>query len=276
MKTLTVNDLNVAYLDERPSGSDGADKGAVLLAHCASASSKEWDSLVPLLVQEGYRVLAPDFCGYGRSDPWPDNHPFDSDSDVHILLALADLVEGPVHLVGHSHGGVLALEAARQMGDRVRSLTLIEPTMFQLLREAGHRQWSVVAKMAVKVVKAVESGDSRKAAYIFTSFWIGRVKWFLLSERHKRAIAKTMKKVVLEFGIIEQAPRIPDGFATVSAPVQLIIGTRTRAPAKVVGQMLAEVLPHVELMRIKAGHMSPFTHKEQINQRVLHHLKQCI
>lgn len=270
MKELLTNNLKIAYLDEAP---DGRPAKAVLLAHCASASSKEWDSLTPLLVQEGCRVLAPDFCGYGRSDPWPDNHPFDPDSDINILLALADLVEGPVHLVGHSHGGVLALEAARRLGDRVRSLTLIEPTLFQLLHETGHRQWSVITKMAHRVVEAIERGDSRKAAYIFTSFWIGRLKWFFLPEHHKRAIAKSMKKVVLEFEIIDLAHRTPEHYATINAPVQLIIGTRTRAPAKVVGALLYDALPYVKLVKVRAGHMSPFTHKKQINELIVEHLR---
>jgi pimeloyl-ACP methyl ester carboxylesterase len=34
---------------------------------------------------------------------------------------------GPVHLVGHSYGGLLALEIARRRRSKVRSLTLIEP-----------------------------------------------------------------------------------------------------------------------------------------------------
>ena len=135
MKSITVNDLKVAYLDEGPVGGE-----TVILAHCASASSKEWQSLTLLLTRAGYRVLVPDFCGYGRSEPWPDNRPFDADADVNILRALVDLVEGPVHFVGHSHGGMLVLESACLLGDRVRSMTIIEPTVFQLLHETGHRQ----------------------------------------------------------------------------------------------------------------------------------------
>ena len=268
MKSITVNDLTVAYLDERPQNAE-----TVILAHCSNASSKEWASLIPLLVDEGYRVLAADFCGYGRSEPWPDNRPFEANADVNILLALVDLAQGPVHFVGHSHGGAVALEAARQLGNVVQSLTLVEPTVFQLLHETAHRQWPVVSKMAHKVQDAVDRGAHRSAAYIFTSFWIGRWNWFLLPLRHKRAIAKTMKKVVLDFEIVDLAHRTPEYYASIKVPVQLIMGSRTRAPAKAVGQILLGVLPEVKLISIKAGHMSPFTHKDQINELVLGHLK---
>ena len=268
MKSITVNDLKVAYLDEGPQNAE-----TVILAHCSNASSKEWASLIPLLVGEGYRVLAADFCGYGRSDPWPDNRPFEANADVSILLALVGLAKGPVHFVGHSHGGAVAIETARQLTNRVQSLTLVEPTVFQLLHETGHRQWPVVSKMAHKVQNAVDRGAHQSAAYIFTSFWIGRLNWFLLPQRHKRAIAQTMKKVVLDFEIVDLAHRTPEHYANIKAPVQLIIGTKTRAPAKAVGQILLGVLPKVKLTSIKAGHMSPFTHKDQINKLVLGHLK---
>ncbi len=268
MKTITVNDLSVAYLDE-----GRRDGETVILAHCSHASSRQWASLVPLLVARGYRVLAADFCGYGRSDPWPENRPFDADADVNILKALVDLATSGVHFVGHSHGGAVSLEVARQLPTILHSMTLIEPTVFQLLHEMGHAQWSVVTKMARRVQEDVECGEQRRAAYIFTSFWIGRWKWFLLPARHKQAIASTMNKTVLDFEIVDLVRRTPEHYASIKAPVQLIIGTRTRAPAIAVGKLLADVLPNVHLTSIKAGHMSPFTHKKQINDLVLLHLQ---
>ncbi len=267
-KSITVNDLEVAFHDEGPR--DGV---AVILAHCASASGREWQSLPPLLAKRGYRVLVPDFIGYGRSAPWPDNRPFNAAADVNILLALAAQAGKPVHLIGHSHGGLLALEAATLLGDQVRSLTLIEPTVFQLLHETGHRQWSVVTKMARRVQQAVERGDNRQAAQIFTGFWIGRLKWYLLPERHKRAIARSMKKVVLEFDIVDLAHRAPEHYGRITAPVLLIVGTRTRAPAKAAANLLHEALTDVRRAGLRAGHMSPFTHKKQINRMILDYLQ---
>ena len=275
MKELRVNDLKVAYRDEGPTQtSDGGIGKTVLLAHCSNASSKEWTALSSILVEQGYRVLVPDFTGYGRSDPWPDNRPFDPDADINILRKLLDLVDGPVHMVGHSYGGAMTLETARYESDRLLSLTLIEPIIFQLLHETDHKQWPVVSRLGRKVMQAVERGDSRKAAYLFTSFWIGQLKWFFLPERNKRAISKSMKKVMREFEIVDLAHRTPEHYSGINVPVQLILGTRTRAPAKAVAQILKKVLPSVELTLIRAGHMSPYTHSNKINQLILKHIQQ--
>jgi pimeloyl-ACP methyl ester carboxylesterase len=108
MKQLTVGGVEIAYLDEG--------KGpAVVIGHCSSASHKEWLPLIETL-RSDWRVLAPDFIGYGRSDPWPAEEPFSTDADVNVLLAVAKKTKGPLHLVGHSYGAALALEAARTLG----------------------------------------------------------------------------------------------------------------------------------------------------------------
>jgi pimeloyl-ACP methyl ester carboxylesterase len=48
--------------------------------------------------------------------------------------AIAGLLDPPAHLVGHSYGGLVALLAAAQRPEGVRSLTVIEPAVMSLLR----------------------------------------------------------------------------------------------------------------------------------------------
>jgi pimeloyl-ACP methyl ester carboxylesterase len=67
MKRLAVNGVEIAYLDE------GKGPG-IIAAHCSSASHKEWLPLIETLKSD-WRVLAPDFIGYGQSKPWPATEP---------------------------------------------------------------------------------------------------------------------------------------------------------------------------------------------------------
>ena len=111
VKNLTVDGVEIAYLDEG--------KGpCALLCHCSSASHKEWLPLIETLKSD-WRVLAPDFIGYGQSDPWPIDKPFSIEADVKALLAVAQKTRSPVHIVAHSYGAALALNAARKLGKRV-------------------------------------------------------------------------------------------------------------------------------------------------------------
>jgi pimeloyl-ACP methyl ester carboxylesterase len=86
-------------------------------------------------------VLAPDFIGYGSSAPWPADEPFKADADLDVFIAVAKKSRGPLHLVGHSYGAALALEAARRLGNRVESLTLVEPVSFHHLRQERRPEW---------------------------------------------------------------------------------------------------------------------------------------
>ena len=65
---LTVADteggeLRIHYLDEGP-----ADGPVVLLIHGQPVWSYLYRFMIPLLVDKGFRVIAPDLVGFGRSD----------------------------------------------------------------------------------------------------------------------------------------------------------------------------------------------------------------
>ena len=218
-------------------------------------------------------MLAPDFIGYGQSDPWPATEPFTIDADVSVLRALANKTKGKLHLVGHSYGAALALKAARSLGSRVKSLTLVEPVSFHLLRQEARPEWAEVEQLAKSVLGAVAKGDDRKAAEAFMSYWLGRWRWFLSPERFKSAIAATIPKVALEFGIAIDAPTTLKDYAEITAPTLLIKGGKTRAPTRAVVDMLGETLPNAKVETLKgAGHMSPFTHPAELNRLILDHL----
>jgi pimeloyl-ACP methyl ester carboxylesterase len=77
---------------------------------------------------DAYRLILLDRRGYGGS-------PFTRCSDFEVDAAdIVDLLEHPAHLVGHSYGALACLIAAAQQPAKVRSLTVIEPPAYGLLR----------------------------------------------------------------------------------------------------------------------------------------------
>ena len=122
-------------------------------------------------------------------------------------LDLAKKTKKHVHLVGHSYGAAMALEAARELGPKVQSLTLVEPVSFNLLRVEGRPEWTEIEKLGVAVLSAVSNGQDREAAAAFMRYWLGRLRWWLSPEKFKAAIAATIPKVALEFMIVIEADK---------------------------------------------------------------------
>ena len=78
-----------------------------------------------------------------------------------------------MHLVGHSYGAMLSLEAARLLGPRVASLTLVEPVSFQLLAPGGRtRNTKQIARVAARVQAAMQPGSQSARRHItWASGW---------------------------------------------------------------------------------------------------------
>lgn len=109
----------------------GASDPTVVLVHGGAQGSAtggdQQFSRQSRLATQGWRVIAPDRPGHGRS-PSP-GRPDDAEADG---LWVGDLLGEGAHLVGHSFGGCVALAAAALRPEAVRSLTLIEPAMHAL------------------------------------------------------------------------------------------------------------------------------------------------
>jgi len=97
----------------------------LVFSHGWPLSSDDWDAQLMFFVNRGYRVIAHDRRGHGRSSQTPDGHDMDHYAqDLAALTTHLDLKDA-VH-VGHSTGGgEVARYVARYGGKRVAKAVLI-------------------------------------------------------------------------------------------------------------------------------------------------------
>jgi pimeloyl-ACP methyl ester carboxylesterase len=98
----------------------------LVLVHGATADRTHWRALLPLLAPH-VRACPVDRRGRGGSGDTP---PYAVEREVEDIVAVVDALRGPVSLVGHSSGAILALQAAPRIGDRLHRLVLYEPPIF--------------------------------------------------------------------------------------------------------------------------------------------------
>lgn len=97
------------------------DGPAVILLHGGLGNAGNWGHQIPALAAAGYRIIAMDTRGHGRSTT--DHSPYHYSRLATDLLALMDHLALPdAALVGWSDGACTALELAKQHPDRVRSV----------------------------------------------------------------------------------------------------------------------------------------------------------
>lgn len=97
----------------------------LVCVHGAGAHAHWWAACAPRLAAR-FRLLACDLRGHGRSAPAPDGA-YDVAAHAADLAAwTAALRLGPLHLVGHSLGGLIALAHAAAHPGAVLSLTCVD------------------------------------------------------------------------------------------------------------------------------------------------------
>jgi pimeloyl-ACP methyl ester carboxylesterase len=126
--------LRMAYMDVAASKPNG--RTAVLL-HGKNFSGSYWAPTIRALTAEGYRVIAPDQIGFGKSSK-PAAYQFSFQTLAVNTRALLDSlrVEKFV-LVGHSMGGMLATRMALMYPERIEKLVLVNPI--------GLEDWKLMA-----------------------------------------------------------------------------------------------------------------------------------
>ena len=111
----------------------------VVLIHGALIS----DAFTPLVAQprlsETFRLITYRRRGYsGSSEAYPGFSVLDQAQDCLHLLDHLGLERA--HAVGHSFGGVIALEIARSFPERIHSLTLLEPALMVGASGGGYKE----------------------------------------------------------------------------------------------------------------------------------------
>lgn len=99
----------------------------LVLIHGAWAGSWVWDGLIDGLHAAGYVPHAVDLPGNGNDDT--PARAVTLDAYVAHVAALIDRLDGPVHLIAHSGGGLTATAVAEQRAERIAGIAYVAGMM---------------------------------------------------------------------------------------------------------------------------------------------------
>jgi pimeloyl-ACP methyl ester carboxylesterase len=253
-------------------------KAAVIALHCSGSSGRQWNSLVRVM-GDHYCVIAPDLYGSGSQRPWPGGRPFRLSDEVAPVIDIIDRQDGPVHLVGHSYGGAVALRAALARSSRVASLFLFEPMVPHVLKTMNPDEfaaWHELSSLFANLDAAIMEGAHQWAAECFVDYFNGIGRWAAMKLEAQRAFMRYVPKAALESRAV-MAERIPlMVYTRLCMPTLLMHGDATTQPTELMTRKLAEVLKTTAWHVLDgAGHMAPITHAQQIDACIGAHIRQA-
>jgi len=244
----------------------------VVLVHSSGMSSRQFKLLRAML--SDWRVLSPDLIGYGDSAPWTDPGPFDIRRDVEVVLAAARHAGGPVHLVGHSYGGLLCLRAARELGPSLRSLALYEPVAFGVLRDLDDA--AVTSDLGRLGEELFTPGMDGTEAWMsrFVGYWQGEGVWAAMPLPVRTRFSAAAHKTFHEVDAVRLDMLPASTYAGIQAPTLLLQGAETTITEARVCALLEQALPAATLRLVDgAAHLGPLTHAREVNAAIFAHLE---
>jgi pimeloyl-ACP methyl ester carboxylesterase len=218
--------LRMAYIDVPPAHPNGR---SVVLLHGKNFSAAAWASTIKLLSDQGYRVIAPDQIGFGKSTkPTAYQYSFAAlAQNTRALLKALNLERTSV--VGHSMGGMLAVRYALSYPENVEKLVLVNPI--------GLEDYSVL--IPYRSVEAWYNDELKQTPasiieYQRNAYYAGDWKpeyeelasMQLRMTKHPE-FARVAWTSALLYDMILTQP-VVNHFAKIAVPTGLIIGTRDK------------------------------------------------
>jgi pimeloyl-ACP methyl ester carboxylesterase len=254
MHTITLpidNDPLVADIYDAAS----IDAPTLLLLHGWGVSGRYWADTIARL-RGDFRIIVPDLPGSGRS--LPVRRARDMQAQVDAIVALLDhLKPDPVHVVGHSMGGGMAILLAAQQPDRVSRLVLTSIGVFRNERERRFftivtyflalsmrlrfRFMADIGPLRRRMARRYFAAPPRDDALLYAWF-----RDYLLMDR-PTAIASA-----------RSAPSraIPDAARRITAPALLVVGDRDCDIPLANVEYTANAMPNAALRVIaRSGHL---------------------
>ena len=141
--------------DGTPIAFDQSGQGpAIILVTGALTTRADWTSLAACLAPH-FSVFAYDRRGRGESG---DTAPYAVEREVEDIEALINEAGGSAFVFGHSSGAALALEAAVQLGEKVKKLAMYEAP-YNDEREAK-LAWRAYIQQLTELLAADRRGDA--------------------------------------------------------------------------------------------------------------------
>ena len=219
------------------------------------------------LLKEDYKVIS-----YSRRYNYPNTNEYKEEIPFSITTEAKDLETlinslnvKSVHIVGHSYGGLVAMEFTHQNQDKVQSLTLSEPP---LLRLSGCEKWYQTAQKGLieNVGAAFKTNDTTQVMKSIFEFFVG----VDIQDQVPTEVLESLKANLSEMkALVHSKDPFPSIRTDFEIPVMLITAANTMPMLKCTNEALVKKMPNAKhILLTDAGHEMWMTHPEILSSHL--------
>ncbi|MES2574782.1 MAG: alpha/beta hydrolase [Bacteroidota bacterium] len=262
--------LKMAYLDVAPTNKNGK---TILLLHGKNFNTAYWGQTIKELNKKGFRVIAPDQIGFGKSTK-PEHYQYSFQQLASNTKAILDnLGIQKIIVLGHSMGGMLAARFALSYPEMTEKLILENPIGLEDYKTLAPYQ-TIDANYQGELKNTVESYRTYQLKFYYDNKWKPQYEpWLnlLAGWTLHKDYPIIAWNAALTTDMVFTQPVVYE-FKNIKCPTLLIIGTRDRtaigkerAPQEIqtkmglyneLGKKTQQAIPNSQLVELEnVGHL---------------------
>ncbi|MEY2781776.1 MAG: hypothetical protein RL307_1480 [Pseudomonadota bacterium] len=246
---------------------------AIVFVPGSFSNGASWRGISSALAGE-YRTITTSLSGYGKTQERRSPGGDHMAKELDVLDSVLQRVNAPVHLVAHSFGAYVALLYTLRRPHSVMSLSLLEPTVFDLLRLCGETTLNDEVLAVLHAYKTDWNSGASSAVRHIIDFYGGAGTFESYPDPIKTKLIEQTPTNVLDWETGYACSAAPAEISTCRLPTRIICGSLSNEPMKTSNRLLCDLLPNAEMCFLEgANHFMLATHAIELTAQLRTHIE---
>lgn len=236
----------------------------IVFIHGSYATTATWKKMLQQLAKSNH-CISIRLPGHGGAPAADDFSAPTIETELAIIEQVVHQVtDQPLHLVGHSYGGVVALAQALKGNLDLSLMTLFEPVAVWLLEVMKNEEMDKhVKEFLAKYREDVAQGVPYACGQVI-DFWGGKNAFEPLPDFIKDGMTPLVANNIRHWDICTTVCNTPLDLQKLSTPTQVVCGSRSNKVAHAISDHLRETIPHSKKYVIEgASHFLVTSHVDE-------------
>jgi pimeloyl-ACP methyl ester carboxylesterase len=244
----------------------------IVLVPGSCSTGAAWRPMIAAWISQ-FRCVTTSMLGYGGTVERRTTTDFSISHEADALESVIRRAIGPVHLVGHSFGGLVALASALRNKVPLASLAIIEAPAAELLRERREHQHYQAFRRMTDTYFAAFNGGNLEAIAAMIDFYGGAGTFTSWPSRVRAYALETTPVNILDWASAYGFPLSAASLAGIEVPVLVLRGGASHPAVQRANALLSECISGAALVTIDtAAHFMIATHANEVGRLIAEHV----